>query len=208
MFPSVPDTRPAPPTPCGMPSFAPLRVRGGGRGRLRRVLRGQRRALAAGFALSSALLAVSGLGGPPPGGPGPAGEEGRAAVAGDARPVEPERRPVRLVAAPVRIADAATVRLLRPGDRVDVLSTRDADARSSDAGQDGTARARLVARDVRVAQVPGHADGSDAGLGDPDGGAEAGDGGLVVLTVERETAAALAGAGASGRLAVAVSHGH
>ncbi|PWS45257.1 hypothetical protein DLE01_39260 [Streptomyces sp. FT05W] len=34
MFPSMPDTRPAPPAPCGVPPFGPLRVRGGGGRRL------------------------------------------------------------------------------------------------------------------------------------------------------------------------------
>ncbi|MDT0431743.1 hypothetical protein [Streptomyces salyersiae] len=205
MFPSMPDTRPAPPAPCGMPSFEPLRVRGGGGGRLRRALRRQRRAVAAGFALSSAVLAVSGLGGfgLGAGGAGPPAD-GRAAVAGDARPVSGlEATPGPLVSAPVRIADAAAVTLLRPGDRVDVLAARD-----------GAAKARVVARDVRVTHVPvGRRDGTDGalpgpGFAGPDGGPGAGGGALVVLAVERETAAVLAGAGASGPLAVAVSRGH
>ncbi|MFC8231305.1 RcpC/CpaB family pilus assembly protein [Streptomyces sp. NPDC057287] len=184
MFPSAPDTRPAPPAPRGVPAFGPLRVRGGGGRRLRRLLRGQRRALAAGFALTSAVLAASGLG----------AEKGAVADHGGAPP-GPERRAVRLVSAPVRIADAATVGLLRPGDRVDVI-----------ASVDGESEARVVARDVRVADVPvapGTGDGSAPGS---DGGAMPGSGALVVLSVERDTAAALAGAGASGRLAVAVSH--
>ncbi|MFJ8887828.1 RcpC/CpaB family pilus assembly protein [Streptomyces sp. NPDC102402] len=185
MFPSVPDTRPAPPpAPCGVPPFGPLRVRGGGGRRIRRALRGQRRALAAGFALASAVLAASGLG----------GEKGASAVHGDAPP-GPERQGARLVSAPVRIADAATVGLLRPGDRVDVI-----------AAVDGDADAEVVARDVRVAEVPRGAGAEEASFPEPDGGASPGSGALVVLSVERDTAAALAGAGASGRLAVAVSH--
>uniref|UniRef100_A0AAU3GZR4 Flp pilus assembly protein RcpC/CpaB domain-containing protein n=1 Tax=Streptomyces sp. NBC_01401 TaxID=2903854 RepID=A0AAU3GZR4_9ACTN len=233
MFPSVPDTRPASPSPaspspvspalpapCGVPPFGPLRVRGGGGRRLRRVLRGQRRALAAGFALASAVLAASGA----------VGERGAAAVAGSAPP-GPDRPAVQLVSAPVRIADAATVGLLRPGDRVDVI-----------AAGDGGAGAEVVARDVRVAEVPRGAPGVPRGAGDgsrvsadgsrgagageapfpradgeapadgeasflaADGGAGMGQGALVVLSVERNTAAALAGAGASGQLAVAVSH--
>ncbi|MEU5715399.1 RcpC/CpaB family pilus assembly protein [Streptomyces sp. NPDC020403] len=198
MFPSVPETRPAPPAPCGIPSFPPLRVRGGGSGRLRRTLRGHRRAMAAGFALSSAVLAVSGLGGSGPGGVDPAGAEGRADVPGDVRPgPKPDRRPVRLVSAPVRIADAATVGLLRPGDRVDVIAAQ----------EDGTGtKARLVAKDVRVTDVPGGPDGPGADRAAAFGGvADQGSGALVVLAVGRDTAAALAGAGASGRLAVAVS---
>ncbi|MFJ8753469.1 RcpC/CpaB family pilus assembly protein [Streptomyces sp. NPDC102441] len=184
MFPSVPDTRPAPPAPCGVPPFGPLLVRGGGGRRIRRALRGQRRALAAGFALASAVLAAS----------GPVGERGAAAVA-DGAPPGPERRAVRLVSAPVRIADAATVGLLRPGDRVDVI-----------AAADGEAEAGVVARDVRVAEVPRGTGGGEAPFPEGDGGAGMGHGALVVLSVERDTAAALAGAGASGRLAVAVSH--
>ncbi|MGW0788973.1 RcpC/CpaB family pilus assembly protein [Streptomyces sp. NPDC002911] len=181
---SVPDTRPAPPAPCGVPHFGPLRVRGGGGRRLRRALRGQRRALAAGFALASAVIAVS----------GPGGERGAAALPGGAPP-GPEQRAVRLVSAPVRIADAATVGLLRPGDRVDVI-----------AAVDGDAEAKVVVRDARVAEVPRRAGGGEGLFPEADGGAGAGSGALVVLSVERDTAAALAGAGASGRLAVAVSH--
>ncbi len=157
--------------------------------------------MAAGFAVSSAVLAVSGLGGSGPGGEVQAGSEGRAGVRGDVRPAsKQDGRPVRLVSAPVRIADAATVGLLRPGDRVDVIA----------AHEDGTGtKARLVAKDVRVTDVPGGPGGQDrpgpdraaafGGLTDPGSGA------LVVLAVGRDTAAALAGAGASGRLVVAVS---
>ncbi|MFF4247568.1 RcpC/CpaB family pilus assembly protein [Streptomyces sp. NPDC001822] len=99
------------------------------------------------------------------------------------------------MSAPVRIADAATVGLLRPGDHVDVI-----------AAVGGDAEAKVVARDARVAQVP---HGTGGGWPSADG-AEAvptGDGGaLVVLSVGRETARNLAGAGAVGRLAVAVTH--
>ncbi|MFE4450019.1 RcpC/CpaB family pilus assembly protein [Streptomyces sp. NPDC056796] len=184
MFPSVPDARPAPPAPCGVPPFGPLRVRGGGARRIRRALRGQRRALAAGFALACAVLAVS----------GPGGGKGAVAVAGGSPPGS-DGRAVRLVSAPVRISDAATVGLLRPGDRVDVI-----------AAVDGETDARVVARDVRVAEVPRGAGGHEASFPEAVGGAGPGSGALVVLSVERDTAAALAGAGAAGRLAVAVSH--
>ncbi|WP_442805867.1 RcpC/CpaB family pilus assembly protein [Streptomyces sp. NBC_01341] len=185
MFPSVPDTRPPLPAPCGIPPFAPLRVRGGGRRRVRRALRARRRALAVGFALASAVLAASEV----------SGDKGAAATAG-APQREPERRQaVRLVSAPVRIADAATVGLLRPGDRVDVI-----------AAVGGDAEAKVVARDVRVAQVPHKA---AAGWPSPQEAENVpgGDGGaLVVLSVGRDTARTLAGAGAVGRLAVAVTH--
>ncbi|MGW0857492.1 hypothetical protein [Streptomyces sp. NPDC002690] len=183
---------PVPPR-CAVPDFPPLRVRsGGGTLRLRRALYGRQRALAAGFALAAAALAASGLG----------AAVGRAAgVPGPER----ARPPVRLVSAPVRIADAATVRLLRPGDRVDVIS--------APASGDG---ARVVARAVRVRRVPGtpgpdtaRADRPPAGAGEPgwaDPGARDPDGGaLVMLSVTRETAVALAGAHATGELLVAVS---
>ena len=92
-----------------------------------------------------------------------------------------ERRAVRMVAAPVRIADGATVRLLRPGDRVDVIAAEDA----ATGGE-----ARLVARGARVTRVPEPLDGA------------ADSGALVVLSVPRPTAARLAGASATARLAV------
>lgn len=88
------------------------------------------------------------------------------------------RRAVERVTAPVRIADAATVRLLRPGDRVDVVA--------ADNGGD----ARVVATGARVTEVP------EAASEVAEGGA------LVVLSVPRATAARLAGAGATSRLAV------
>ncbi|MET4662234.1 Flp pilus assembly protein CpaB [Streptomyces sp. PvP037] len=81
----------------------------------------------------------------------------------------------------MRIADAAAVRLLRPGDRVDVIAAGEA---VSGGG------ARVVARGARVTEVPEPVDGA----GD--------EGALVVLSVPRATAADLAGAGVSARLAV------
>jgi len=89
-----------------------------------------------------------------------------------------------MVSAPVRIADAATVRLLRPGDRVDVIAAED-----SPTGTD----ARVVAHRVRVTQVPRPPGSQDSVA---EGGA------LVVLSVPRTTASRLAGAGATARLAV------
>lgn len=85
-------------------------------------------------------------------------------------------RPVETVTAPVRIADGATVGLLRPGDRVDVVAA------------DTGGAVRVVASGARVAEVP------DVG------GTETG--ALVVLAVPRATAVRLAGAGATARLAV------
>ncbi|MET9802560.1 hypothetical protein [Streptomyces sp. NPDC006368] len=82
----------------------------------------------------------------------------------------------------MRIADGATVRLLRPGDRVDVIA--------AGVSPSGDGDARVVASGVRVADVPRTPEPS------PDGGA------LVVLSVPRATATALAGAAAGSRLAV------
>ncbi|GHG24073.1 hypothetical protein GCM10018791_44610 [Streptomyces zaomyceticus] len=174
-----PSSSPAPspvPAPCVVPVFEPLRVRGP-RHRLRRALRRARRMPTVLLALVAAALAVAGDT-PPPGPPGAPGAP-VPAVAARARPPAA----VRLVSAPVRIADAATVRLLRPGDRVDVIAAPD-----SPIGSDG--EARVVVTGARVAEVPPPDETR------PDGGA------LVVLSVPRSTAAALAGAGVTSQLAV------
>ncbi|MFE9373845.1 hypothetical protein ACFYM2_29295 [Streptomyces sp. NPDC006711] len=160
-----------------MPFFPPLRVRGG-KNALRRAMRKRRRALAAGLAVTAAALAVSSP---------QAAERPRPATA----PAPRERGPARpapvaaaeLVSAPVRIADAETVRLLRPGDRVDVIAS--ANSPSGAAGE-----ARVVATNARVKGVPASRQAaSDTGA-------------LVILAVPLETARALAGAGTTSRLAV------
>ncbi|MBV1935284.1 hypothetical protein [Streptomyces sp. BV286] len=160
------------PGTCEVPHFAPVRVRGGRYG-LRRLVRHRRRTLAAGLAVTAAALVAA----------GPADIAARDTGPPRARPVVGsvrERQPVEMVTAPVRIADGATVRLLRPGDRVDVVA-----AEQSAAGD-----ARVVARGARVTKVPES----------PDSVAEGG--ALVVLSVPRRTATRLAGAGATSRLAV------
>ncbi|MFG3140037.1 hypothetical protein ACGFZA_28000 [Streptomyces sp. NPDC048211] len=176
LFAPPPLPAPAPP-PGGVPPFPPLRVRGGGGHGLRRAVWRQRRAMAAGLALTAAALAASGLGSSGAGsGPGPVA--GASDASGSAsRPVSP---PARLVSAPVRIADAETVRLLRPGDRVDVIASEGAGADS-----------RVLAKGARVTRVP------SASVG---GSME--DGALIVLSVPRATATALAGAGISAGFAV------
>ncbi|MFF8600719.1 hypothetical protein ACF065_16450 [Streptomyces sp. NPDC015232] len=161
------------PPPCGLPTFDPLRVRGA-RMRLRRALRRRRRAPAAVLAMTAATLAAAGAAGADDPAPQPPPPAARAA----ARPAG-----VPLVSAPVRIADAATVRLLRPGDRVDVIA-----ATNSVTGMAG--EARVVASGARVAEVP------QPGETRSDGGA------LIVLSVPRSTATALAGAGMTSQLAV------
>ncbi|MFE9774894.1 hypothetical protein ACFYOV_25115 [Streptomyces sp. NPDC005931] len=171
----VPPTREVPP-------FAPVRVRGGptGAGRL---VRHRRRAVAVGLAVTAAALVAAGprdtdqaARGRPEG-----ADPARAAPSATGRQTATDRRTGGSVTAPVRIADAATVRLLRPGDRVDVIAAGD--------GVAGGA-ARVVARGARVSAVPEPVEDAS------------GSGALVVLSVPRATAAGLAGASASARLAL------
>ncbi|MFE6481809.1 hypothetical protein ACFVGN_02530 [Streptomyces sp. NPDC057757] len=168
----------APPT-CEVPHFAPVRVRGG-RYQLRRLTRHKRRAVAAGLAVTAAALIAAGprdterARGHPVGTARSAANSASAAGSGST-PVR-GRRAAEMVSAPVRIADAATVRLLRPGDRVDVVAA------------DGGGDAQVVASGVRVTEVP-RVDADDTGA-------------LVVLSVPRDTAARLAGASTTSRLAV------
>ncbi|MFB7914687.1 hypothetical protein [Streptomyces sp. NPDC056061] len=152
---------------------------GGATHRLRRAVWCRRRATAAGLALTAAALAATGLGG---GGTDSGAAHGAGTAAGSVvgSPPERARRPPPLASAPIRIADAGTVRLLRPGDLVDVIA----------AERTGT-RARVLAKGVRVARVPRP---QDEGLAQ--GGA------LIVLSVPRNTATSLAGAGMSTSLAV------
>ncbi|MFD7066137.1 hypothetical protein ACFV97_02760 [Streptomyces sp. NPDC059913] len=154
---------------------------------MRQALWRQRRALAAGLALTAAVLGVTVPGG---GGTAPGGAAAYGAGAGSGADEVPERArpPGRRVSAPVRIADAGAVRLLHPGDRVDVVSAG-RDGPGSDAG-DGD-RVRVLAKGALVAEVP-PPPVEDAGL----------DGALIVLSVPRSTATALAGAAISSPLAV------
>ncbi|MEV6794907.1 RcpC/CpaB family pilus assembly protein [Streptomyces sp. NPDC051320] len=184
------------PEPRGVPLFAPLRVRGG-RQRLRRALRRRHRALSAGLVVTAAALvawAPPDRGDPDPPAAPPAHAARAAPGAADHRPAVraggPDAGKTTVVSAPVRIADAATVRLLEPGDRVDVIATGDPD-RAPNAGGTAT-EARVVATGVRVTGVP------DAGSASPTGGG----GALIVLAVSRSTATALAGAAAHSDLAV------
>jgi hypothetical protein len=146
--------------------------------------------MAAGLAVTAAALAAStARGADVAGGPGHQTQGGPGTgVPAAASPAREPRPATEFVSAPVRIADAATVRLLRPGDRVDVIAAADPPA----AGSEGAVAAKVVASGVRVTEVP--AGSEDSG----DGGA------LVVLSVPRATAAELAGAGATSRLVVTV----
>ncbi|MEV7191066.1 RcpC/CpaB family pilus assembly protein [Streptomyces sp. NPDC093510] len=154
-----------------------MQVRGG-HPRLRRLLRHRRRAMAVGLAMTAAALAATA--------PGDAGRPQE--IASAAEPVEAAggvEAAGTTVAAPVRIADADAVRLLRPGDRVDVIA--------AEGSPGGGGNPRVVAAGARVTEVPGPRD-------QVEGAAESG--ALVVFSVPRGTAARLAGAGASARLAV------
>jgi hypothetical protein len=149
--------------------------------------------MAAGLAMTAAALAAAAPSG---------GSDQRPAVSSPPDEGRREPRPA-VVSAPVRIADAAAVRLLRPGDRVDVLA-------APVAGQArGPAAAHVVARGARVTDVPrpgrmAATDAESGGLGATGDLGAAGGGALVVLAVPRPTAAALAGAAATSRLAVAL----
>ncbi|WP_433180861.1 SAF domain-containing protein [Actinoallomurus sp. CA-150999] len=85
------------------------------------------------------------------------------------------------VAIPVRLADAAVVRLLHAGDRVDLLAAR----------AEGPLPARTVAAGVPVVAVPRPGP-------DPDEGA------LIVLRTGRAQAAAIARAAVDSRLSVSI----
>ncbi|MBD0709994.1 MULTISPECIES: hypothetical protein [unclassified Streptomyces] len=178
--PEAPPLSPVP-EPCVVPAFEPLRVRGP-RHRLRGALRRARHLPATLLALTAAMLAFTGNGGGDGarGGATPGGGAPAVTASGPARP----HSAARPVSVPVRIADAATVRLLHPGDRVDVI------AAPVSALGGGGAETRVVARGAQVAEVP------HPGETGPNGGA------LVVLSVPRPTAAALAGAGVTSQLAV------
>lgn len=164
---------------CAVPQFAPVRA-GRGRFQFRRTLHGRRRALAAGLAVAAAALAAA------PARGGADGDTTRDVSRESTHPAPtPDGKEPRQVAvsAPVRIPDKETVRLLRPGDRIDVIASGSRSGSVPDS-------AHFVARNVRVAQLPQSDD------------TVAGDGALIVLTVSRSTATRLAGAAANSRLAV------
>lgn len=98
------------------------------------------------------------------------------------------------VAAPVRIADAASVRLLQAGDVVDVLA-----AGASSQGSVAST-ARLVAAAVPVVAMP--AAGSS-----PLGETDLGQGALVVVVTTQATAARLAAAAVTDRLSLVIHGG-
>jgi pilus assembly protein CpaB len=110
----------------------------------------------------------------------------------------------RLVAAPVRIADAGSAALLRPGDVIDVLAADGADgAGGADGGATGgsvASEARLVASDVRVVAIPRDHESALSGGGFTEGA-------LVVLATTSQTAARLASAAVTARLSLTINAG-
>lgn len=132
--------------------------------------------MAAGLAVTAAALVAAG-----PRDAGQVRAQGPPAAAA-ATPSRAEKpRAAAMVTAPVRIADAETVRLLHRGDRIDVVAS------------DGS-KSRVVAAGARVTEVP------EPQAAAAESAAEAG--ALLVLSVPRATAVRLAGAGAGMRLAV------
>jgi pilus assembly protein CpaB len=126
-----------------------------------------------------------------------------------------------LVAAPVRVADAGALALVRVGDRIDLLAA-ETDAETADAP------ARFVVRGARVVVLPGSGRGlrdgggdlevpdasvggvpedllsgsSTLGAGDVASAGLGGDGGLLVVAVPPEVAADLARAAVTARLSL------
>jgi Flp pilus assembly protein CpaB len=106
-----------------------------------------------------------------------------------------------LVAAPVRIADAASVRLVTAGDIVDVLAAGPGANDPADGSANGlaTSAAQLVAAATPVLTIPAVSE-SPFGSTDIDSGA------LVVVVTSPETAARLAAAAVTDRLSLVI-HG-
>ncbi|MBA0053371.1 hypothetical protein E0L36_21585 [Streptomyces sp. AJS327] len=156
-----------------MPDFAPVRA-GRDRHRLRRLVRRGRRQIAAALAVGAAVAAFA---------PARSAETSDSAPtpgSSGSRPDSAAKDSGReVVSAPVRISDAATVRLLQPNDRVDVIASRSENE-----------SARVVAHHARVAKVLLADDTVPS------------DGALVVLAVPRRIATDLVGAAADSRLAV------
>ncbi|GHF96650.1 hypothetical protein GCM10018787_51580 [Streptomyces thermodiastaticus] len=215
-----------------VPHFPPVRVRGARYG-LYRLVRHRGRLLAAGLAVTAATLIAAApvstpdpphgtpargqpeqTAGAPPDGTAAQGDQdgygGRVRLpGGDGHRIGTGDAAGSTATVPVRIADAAIARLLRPGDRVDVIAVDDLD----DPARGGTAH--VVARGAQVSRFPGSGPGrgrdtdagsprapSPSGLEEGDDGGESRDGALVLLDVPRAGAADLARAGATARLAV------
>jgi len=117
-------------------------------------------------------------------------------------------QPAGSLAVPVRLADPTAAALVAVGDRVDLIAGAPPDAAAIGAGPSGS---DVVASDVLVLAVPGHADGDVAGgLGALTGGGDetgAAAAGVLVVATDRGTAVRLAGTQAGQVLSVAVRAG-
>lgn len=99
--------------------------------------------------------------------------------------------PAEVVAVPVRLADADAVRLVRAGDRIDVLAVL-LTSTTDPAGGGPTSPVTVVAADALVLAVPTAAAGS------------AEDGSMLVVAVSPDTAKSLARAATTARLSIAL----
>lgn len=99
----------------------------------------------------------------------------------------------RFVAVPVRVADAASAALLRPGDVIDVLAA----AAPEVPGDPAVVRARVVASAVPVLTLVEQRGGGFGGTGIERGA-------LLVVASTPETAAVLASAAVTSRLSVTI----
>lgn len=109
------------------------------------------------------------------------------------------------VAMPLRLDDPDEASFLRPGDHVDVLAARRTTELAATAGTDeaesSPPTAEIVARDVVVLAIPGAGSAGPAGLlGGASGGSTGGS--VLVVSVEQDQAAEIAGAAANARLSV------
>lgn len=108
-----------------------------------------------------------------------------------------------MVIAPLRISDAAVVRLLRVGDRVDVVAVGQSISQTGPAleGSAGPraskdSGARVIAEQVRVVTIPRTSTDSGLGSAQPDPQT------LLLVEVDRDQATALAAAAASSQLSL------
>lgn len=106
--------------------------------------------------------------------------------------------PAGTVAQSVRLEDPAEVAFLKPGDHVDVVAAR----RGSLTDDAAATKASTVAENASVLAIPGVEGARVSGLLGSSGDVRSGQGTVIVLGVDRRTAASLAGAAADSRLSV------
>lgn len=99
-----------------------------------------------------------------------------------------------LVIAPIRLADAGVLELVRPGTRVDVLA-------AETTPDQAYAEARVLVRSARIVALPTREQEPSSPLAAPLG---SGDGGLVLLAVPPSAAPTLARAAVTARLSLVI----